>query len=148
MFYLQQIYTFLVESISNYAFKEEKKITQIATRQKQSPRGYSTKQLFFPKCQKLRKIATKKFLFLGKQEWDRRIERKQLNIMPIYHYVQNQGKLMMQSRENGQKPQSGIFFDDFEVKYLQIAIFSEKQVSLKLKVISSTNFRPKSKRNC
>ena len=27
--------------------------------------------------------------------------------MPTYHYVQNQGKLMMQSRENGQKP-----FDD------------------------------------
>ena len=40
-----------------------------------------------------------------------------------YHYVQNQGKLMMQSRENGQKPQSGQFFDDFEVKYLQIANF-------------------------
>ena len=39
---------------------------------------------------------------------------------------QNQGKLMMQSRENGQKPQFGQFFDGFEVKYLQIAIFSEK----------------------
>ena len=46
--------------------------------------------------------------------------------MPNYHYVQNQGKLMMQSRENGQKPQLGQFFDDFEVKYLQISIFSEK----------------------
>ena len=46
--------------------------------------------------------------------------------MPIYHHVQNQGKLMTQSRENGQKPQFGIFFDDFEVKYLQIANFSEK----------------------
>ena len=46
--------------------------------------------------------------------------------MSTYHYVQNQGKLMMQSRENGQKPQFGQFFDDFEVKYLQIAIFSEK----------------------
>ena len=33
---------------------------------------------------------------------------------------------MMQSRENGQKPQFGQFFDGFEVKYLQIAIFSEK----------------------
>ena len=41
--------------------------------------------------------------------------------MPTYHCVQNQGKLMMQSRENGQKPQFGQFFDDFEVKYLQIA---------------------------
>ena len=46
--------------------------------------------------------------------------------MPTYHFVQNQGKLMMQSRGNGQKPQFGQFFDDFEVKYLQIAIFSEK----------------------
>ena len=59
---------------------------------------------------------------------DQRIVRKKLDIMPTYHYVQNQGKLMMQSRENGQKPQSGQFFDDFEVKYLQIANFSEKQV--------------------
>ena len=57
---------------------------------------------------------------------DRRIVRKQLNIMPIYHYVQNQGKLMIQSGENGQKPQSGQFCDNFEVKYLQIANFSEK----------------------
>ena len=57
---------------------------------------------------------------------DRRIVRKQLDIMSAYHYVQNQGKLMMQSRENGQKPQFGQFFDDFEVKYLQIANFSEK----------------------
>ena len=46
--------------------------------------------------------------------------------MPTYHYVQNQGKRTMQSRENGQKPQFGQFFDDFEVKYLQIEIFSEK----------------------
>ena len=46
--------------------------------------------------------------------------------MLIYHYVQNQGKLMMQSQENGQKPQFGQFFDNFEVKYLQIANFSEK----------------------
>ena len=64
--------------------------------------------------------------------------------MPTYHYVQNQGKLM-QSRENGQKPQFGQFFDDFKVKYLQIANFSEKEFSLKLKVIFSTNFRPKTK---
>ena len=46
--------------------------------------------------------------------------------MPSYHYVENREKLIMQSRENGQKPQFGQFFDDFEVKYLQIAIFSEK----------------------
>ena len=43
--------------------------------------------------------------------------------MPTYHYVQNQGKLKMQSRENGQKPKFGLFFDDIEVKYLQIANF-------------------------
>ena len=57
---------------------------------------------------------------------DRRIVRKQPDIMPTYHYVQNQGKLMMQSQENGQKPQFGSFFDDFEAKYLEIANFSEK----------------------
>ena len=52
--------------------------------------------------------------------------KKQLDIMPTYNHVQNQGKLMMQSRENGQKPQFGQFFEDFEVIHLQIAIFSEK----------------------
>ena len=40
--------------------------------------------------------------------------------------MENQGKLMMQSRENGEKPQFGQFFDDFEAKYLEIANFSEK----------------------
>ena len=67
--------------------------------------------------------------------------------MPTYHYVQNQGKLITQSQENGQKPQFGQFLDDFEVKYLQIANFSGKKVSFKLKVILSTNFRPKTKKN-
>ena len=54
--------------------------------------------------------------------------------MPTYHYVENQGKLITQNRENGQKPQFGQFFDDFKFsirggrfrKYLQIANFSEK----------------------
>ena len=46
--------------------------------------------------------------------------------MRTYHYVQNQGKLMMQSQENGQKPQFEQFFDDFAVKYLQIANHSER----------------------
>ena len=46
--------------------------------------------------------------------------------MATYHYMQNQRKLMTQSRENGQKPQFGQFFDEFEVKYLQIANFPEK----------------------
>ena len=66
--------------------------------------------------------------------------------MPSYHYVQNQGKLIMKSRENGQKPNFGQFFDDLEVKYLQIANFFEKQVSFKLKAIFNTNFRPKTKK--
>ena len=66
--------------------------------------------------------------------------------MFTYHYVQNQRKLMMQSWENGQKPQFGKLFDNFKVKYLQIANFSEKQISTKLKVISSTNFRSKTKK--
>ena len=43
--------------------------------------------------------------------------------MPTYHYMQNQRKLIMQSLKNGQKLQ---FFDDCEVKYIQIANFSEK----------------------
>ena len=46
--------------------------------------------------------------------------------MPTYHYVENQGKLIMQSRENDQKPQFEQFSDDFEVKYLQISNVSEK----------------------
>ena len=66
--------------------------------------------------------------------------------MPTYHYVENQGKLILQSQQNNQKPQLGQFFDDSEVKYLQIVNFFEKYVSFKLKVIFSSNFRPKTKR--
>ena len=54
---------------------------------------------------------------------DQRIVRKQLDIMPTYNYVQNQGKLMMQCRENRQKPQFGRFFDDFEVNISKLQIF-------------------------
>ena len=57
---------------------------------------------------------------------DQRIVRKQLDIMPTCHYLENQGKLMMQSRENGKNLNLGNFFDDFEVKYFQIGNFSEK----------------------
>ena len=53
---------------------------------------------------------------------------------------------MIQSCENGKKPQFGQFFDNFKVKYLEIANFSEKQVLFKLKVIFSNNFRPKNKK--
>ena len=44
---------------------------------------------------------------------DWRIVGKQQDIMLTYHYVQNQGKLMMQSRKNGQKPQFGQIFGRF-----------------------------------
>ena len=68
-----------------------------------------------------------KNIFQTRIHWlDWQTARKQLDIMPMYHYVENQWKLIMQTRENGQKPQFGQFFDDFEVKYLQIANFSEK----------------------
>ena len=63
--------------------------------------------------------------------------------MLTYHYMQNQGKLMMTSRGNSQKPQFGQFFDNFKVKYLKIANFSEKWVSFKLKVI----FQAKNQKN-
>ena len=63
--------------------------------------------------------------------------------MTTYHYVQNQGKLMMKSRENGQKPQFGQFFDNFQDKQ---EIFLIKQVSFKLKVMFSSNFRLKTKK--
>ena len=63
--------------------------------------------------------------------------------MLTYHYVQNQENLMMQSRENGQKPQFGQFLDNFEAEYLEITNFSEKHVSFILKIIFSTYFRPK-----
>ena len=56
---------------------------------------------------------------------DRQIVSKQPD-MSTYHYVQNQEKLRMQSRENDPNSQFGKFLDDFEVKYLQIANFSEK----------------------
>ena len=78
--------------------------------------------------ERLRRLSQeKKLLMKTRMHWlDRRIVRKQLDILPAYHYVQNQGKQKRQSQENGQKPQFGQFFDDFKVKYLQIANFSEK----------------------
>ena len=66
--------------------------------------------------------------------------------MPTNHYVENQGKIIMESRENGQKLQFRQCFDDFDVKLLQIANLSKKLVLFKLKVIFSTNFRPKTKK--
>ena len=46
--------------------------------------------------------------------------------MPTHHYVQNEGKLIMRSLENNQKPQLRQIFDNFEVEYLDIANFSAK----------------------
>ena len=51
---------------------------------------------------------------------------KEQQILPAYHYVENQGKLILQSQENDQKPQFGQFFDNSEVKYPQIENFCEK----------------------
>ena len=78
--------------------------------------------------ERLRRLSQeKKLLMKTRIHWlDRRIVRKQLDILPTYHYLQNQGKQKRQSQENGQKPQFGQFFDDFMVKYLQSANFSEK----------------------
>ena len=43
--------------------------------------------------------------------------------MPTYHYEQNQGKLMMQSRENGQKPQFGQFLTIWRSNISKLQIF-------------------------
>ena len=92
-------------------------------------------------------IATSEYQLKTRIHWlDRWIVRKQLDIMPTNHYVENQGKIIMESRENGQKLQFRQCFDDFEVKLLQIANLSKKLVLFKLKVIFSTNFRPKTKK--
>ena len=72
-------------------------------------------------------IATSEYQLKTRIHWlDRWIVRKQLDIMPTNHYVENQGKIIMQNRENGQKPKFRQCFDDFEVKLLQIAHFSKK----------------------
>ena len=57
MFYFWQVNTSLVESISNFVFQEEMKVDL------DSNERCSTKELFFPWCQKLWKIPTKKFIF-------------------------------------------------------------------------------------
>ena len=72
-------------------------------------------------------MKVKRLWTLRRIDWlDQQIVRKQQDIMLTYHYVQNKGKLMMESRENSQISQFGQFFNDFEVIYLQIAHFSEK----------------------
>ena len=77
--------------------------------------------IFYLQCLLLVSVTHSWYFFIlfktGIHWLDRRIVRKQLGIIPTYHYVQSQGKLMMQSRENGQKAQFRQFLDDFEVKY-------------------------------
>ena len=53
---------------------------------------------------------------------------KKIDIMPTYHYVQNE-ILMIQSRENGEKPQFGHFFFFFTILRPDI---SELQIFLKI----------------
>ena len=46
--------------------------------------------------------------------------------MPTYHYVQNQGKLMMQSRENAKILNLGNFQTISKSNFSKLQIFSEK----------------------
>ena len=151
MFYSRKIYTFLVESISNYAFKEEKKITQIATRQKQSPRGTLQNSSSSLDVRNFENLATKKFPF---QE-NKNTLTGPTNCKKTTRYHAHLSLCAKSRKTNDAKsrkwPKTSIWaffflFDDFEAKYLPIANFSEKQVLFKLKVIFCTNFRPKSKK--
>ena len=58
MFYSRQIYTCLVEPMSNYPSKKDKKIDLESTETEVISKRCSTKQLFFPW-----KIPAKKFIF-------------------------------------------------------------------------------------
>ena len=61
---------------------------------------------------------------------DRRIVRKQLDIMPTYYYVQNQGKLMiMQVEKMAKNLNLGNFWRHFR-EYLQIKNFFQKSGSV------------------
>ena len=77
---------------------------------------------------------------------DRRILRKQLDIKPAYNYVQNQRKLMMQSRENGQKPQFVEFFWRFRGQTSRNCKFFRKIGFIQIEGHICTNFRPKTKK--
>ena len=65
LFYSRQVYTSLTKSISNYVFKEEKKIDLDSNKTEAITEMCSTKQ-FFSWCLKLWKILAKKFMFLVK----------------------------------------------------------------------------------
>ena len=76
---------------------------------------------------------------------DRRIVRKQLDIMPTNHYVQNQGKLMMQSRENGQKPQFGQFLTIWRSNISKLKIFLKNRFhsNWRLYLVLTSGQKPK-----
>ena len=76
---------------------------------------------------------------------DRRIVRKQLDIIPTYHYVQNQGKLIMQNREHGQKPQFGKFFRilRLNISKLQIFLKNRFQSSWRSYLVLTSGQKPK-----
>ena len=61
--------------------------------------------------------------------------------MPAYHYVQNQGKLMMPSQENGQKPQFRQFLTISRSNVFKLQIFLKNRFHS-----NCTNFRPKMKK--
>ena len=63
--------------------------------------------------------------------------------MPTYHYLQNQGKLIMQSREIGQKRQFGQFLDDFEVKYFQIFMKNRFHSNWRSYLVLTSSQKPK-----
>ena len=58
----------------------------------------------------IERTARISFRLYFRMHWlDCRIVRKQLDIITTYHYVQNQGKLIMHSRENGKSSTWAIF---------------------------------------
>ena len=59
---------------------------------------------------------------------DRWIVWKELAIIPTYHYLQNQGKLMMQSQENGQKPQFGQILTISRPNISKLQIFLKNRI--------------------
>ena len=95
---------------------------------------------------KLKKWKKKKNALWTRIHWlDQRIVRKQLDIMPTYHYVQNQEKLMIQSRENGQKPHLGKFLtiSRSSISKLQIFLKNRFHSNWKSYLVLTSDQKPK-----
>ena len=73
MFYSRQIYTFLVESISNYVFKEEKKIDFDSKKTEAIPRGVSQSRSLLRDVRNFKKYLQRSSFF-GKKCWKKRLE--------------------------------------------------------------------------